>query len=264
MPVNPGGEPGRDDGGLPPVDIEIPDDARELEREVLAYHREQRARRRRARWDRILGPLRDHGAILPLVASCVALSMLAGTLLSVFSISPASAPVLSRSAAPASRPGSVPASQPASDGASRLPGGTVLVSGRTTPVRKLVSAVLALVPPRCGCSQTLRQLTTQAVRARVHVFFVGTSNVMADVTHLAHTAGQGAVAVEDAENVLGSAYRPHGLTIVLVKADTSTTVHRHLTEGFPLGDHQLRMLGAGAKTASPARGPAASAVPTPT
>ncbi len=133
MPVNPGGEPGRDDGGLPPVDIEIPDDARELDREVLAYRREQRARRRRARWDRILGPLRGHGALLPLVAGCVALSMLAGTLLSVFSISPASAPVLSRSAPPASGSASVPASQPTSDAASRLPAGTVVVKGEDHP-----------------------------------------------------------------------------------------------------------------------------------
>ena len=130
MPVNPGGEPGRDDGGLPPVDIEIPDDARELDREVLAYRREQRARHRRARWDRILGPLRGHGALLPLVAGCVALSMLAGTLLSVFSISPASAPVLSRSAPPSSRPASVPASQPTSVAASRLPAGTDLFRER--------------------------------------------------------------------------------------------------------------------------------------
>src|SRR6202012_219193 len=83
-----------------PVDVDIPDDARELDREVLAYQREQRALRRRARWARLLGPLHQHGAILPLIASCVALSMLAGTLLSVFSISPAAAPVLSHSASP--------------------------------------------------------------------------------------------------------------------------------------------------------------------
>ena len=29
-------EPGRDDNGLPPVNIEVPDDARELARDVLA------------------------------------------------------------------------------------------------------------------------------------------------------------------------------------------------------------------------------------
>ncbi len=260
MPVNPGGEPGRDDGGLPPVDIEIPDDARELDREVLAYRREQRARRRRARWDRILGPLRGHGALLPLVAGCVALSMLAGTLLSVFSISPASAPVLSRSAPPAS----VPASPPASEAASRLPAGMVVVKGKTIPVRSLRSVVLALIPARCECSQTLRQVTAQAARAGVQVYFVGTPSAMPDVNALASAVGQGtAVAVKDAENVLGSAYHHAGLTIVLVRADASATVHWNLTEGFQLED-QLRMLGAGARSASPEPGPATSASPTST
>ena len=38
--MNPGGESGWDE---PPLDIQIPDDARELERDVLAYHRELRA-----------------------------------------------------------------------------------------------------------------------------------------------------------------------------------------------------------------------------
>ena len=45
-------EPGRDDGNLPPVNIVVPDDARELDRDVLAYHRELRARRRRQRLTR--------------------------------------------------------------------------------------------------------------------------------------------------------------------------------------------------------------------
>ncbi len=263
MPVNPGGEPGRDDGGLPPVHIEIPDDARELDREVLAYRREQRARRRRARWDRILGPLRGHGALLPLVVGGVALSMLAGTLLSVFSISPASAPVLSRSAPLTSIPASVPASQPASAPASRLPAGTVVVKDKTIPVRSLRRAVLALVPAGCGCSQTLQQVTAQAARARVQVYFVGAPSAMPDVNVLARTVGRGtAVVVKDAENVLGSAYHHAGLTIVLVRADASATAQWNLTGGFPLGD-ELRMLG-GAGNASPEPGSATSASPTST
>ena len=255
MPVNPGGEPGRDDGGLPPVDVEIPDYARELDREVLAYHREQRARRRRARWDRALGPMRGHGAILPLVATCVALSMVAGALLSVFSISPASAPVLSHSAAPA------PRSAPATGADSRppLPAGTVLVGGKTVPVRGLLSAVLALVPAHCSCDGALRQLTAQATGARVRVYFVGSPDVAADVTRLARTAGQGtAVAVTDAGNVLGAAYHPAGLTVILVRADASTTVQRNLAAGFQLGD-QLRALSNGARNAARVPGSAASA-----
>ena len=44
-----GGDPGRDDYGLPPIDVVIPDDARELDRDVQAYQRELRAQRRRQR-----------------------------------------------------------------------------------------------------------------------------------------------------------------------------------------------------------------------
>jgi hypothetical protein len=253
VPVNPGAEPGRDDNGLPPVDIEIPDDARELDRDVIAYRRELRARRRRARLQRVLGPFRGHGAILPLIASCVALSMLAGAMLSVFTISPASAPVRPLAASPGAAP---------SGGASTvsLPSGTVLVNGKPTQLHHLAGAVLALVPAHCQCGTALKELTAQAARARVSVYFVGTTSAMADVTRLARTAGQGmAVAVEDAGNVLYSVYRPHDLTVVLVRPDTSTTVHRHLTPGFQLED-QLSMLSGGPSGSSGAvvRSPAPS------
>ena len=89
MSVN---DPGRDDGGLPPLNVKIPDDARELEREVLAYHREVRSVRRRARLRRILRPFAVPGAAVPLIAIGAALSMVAGAMLSVLTISPASAP----------------------------------------------------------------------------------------------------------------------------------------------------------------------------
>jgi hypothetical protein len=262
--VNPGGEPGRDEGGLPPVDVDIPDDARELDREVLAYHREQRVRRRRARWGRLLGPLRQHGAILPLIASCVALSMLAGTLLSVFSISPAAAPVLSHSASPGASPGAMTGSAPVP--VDSLPRGTVYVGGKATPVRGLVRAVLVLVPYGCACRQAVQQLTTQAARAGVRrVYFVGTAEGMTDVTQLTRTAGLGtAVPVKDATNVLGTAYRPVGLTIVLVRADATTSVQRHLVAGQFQLEAQLRRLGTIGQDASPQPGSAASVVPTPT
>ena len=51
-------DPGRDDGNLPPVNVVIPDDARELDRDVLAYRRELRARRRRQWLMRLFRPFR--------------------------------------------------------------------------------------------------------------------------------------------------------------------------------------------------------------
>src|ERR1700753_1719923 len=57
-PVSFASQPGRDDGNLPPVNVVIPDDARELDRDVLAYQREMRSRRRRDRLTRLFRPLR--------------------------------------------------------------------------------------------------------------------------------------------------------------------------------------------------------------
>ena len=63
--------------------IEVPDDARDLDRDVQAYHRELRALRwrRRTRW--LVVPLGRDGMVLPLLAGCLALTLLAGTLLTV-------------------------------------------------------------------------------------------------------------------------------------------------------------------------------------
>src|SRR5262245_56400624 len=133
MRVNIGGDPGRDDYGLPPVDIEIPDDARELDRDVQAYRRELRALRwrRRTRW--LVGPLGRDGMVLPLLAGCLALTLLAGTLLTVFSGEQVTRPLLARSG-------------------HQLPDAMVLVAGSPEQLSSLRPSVLALVPPRCRCT----------------------------------------------------------------------------------------------------------------
>ena len=87
--VNPGGGAGWDE---PPLDIQIPDDARELDRDVLAYQRELRAMRRRNRLRRLAGPLAGHGTLMPLLASILAVCLVAGAMLSVATFSPATAP----------------------------------------------------------------------------------------------------------------------------------------------------------------------------
>jgi hypothetical protein len=96
------------------------------------------------------------------------------------------------------------------------------------------------------------------------VYLVGTTGKMDAVTKLAQNAGPAVVAVEDAANMLVTAYHPAGLTIVLAKADTTTSVRRNLEPGrFQLED-QLRQLGGTAQGASPTPGSAVSVLPTPT
>ena len=87
--MSPGGGAGRDE---PPLDIQVPDDARELDRDVLAYHRELRARRRRRRLRRLTSPFTGQGTILPLLASILAVCLVAGAMLSVATFSPATPP----------------------------------------------------------------------------------------------------------------------------------------------------------------------------
>jgi hypothetical protein len=200
MRVNIGGDPGRDDYGLPPVDIEIPDDARELDRDVQAYRRELRAQRWRRLARRLQGPLTRDGMVLPLLAGCLALTLLAGTLLTVFTTGQRSSPAARRSR-------------------NLLPDGTVMVGGSQMPLRDLRGSVLALVPPGCGCAH-LRQLATEADAAGVQIYIVGTRGVQ--VAGLTRQTGLGAAhAVEDVGDTLDLSYHPRRLTAVLVNADGS-------------------------------------------
>lgn len=202
--MNIGGEPGQDDYGLPPVDIEIPDDARELDRDVQAYHRELRAQRWRMVTRRLHAPLTRDGMVLPLLAGCLALTLLAGTLLTMFTAG-------FRMSPPA-------ASGPAS-GRHLLPDNIVRVNGNQMPLRDLSGSVLALIPPNCGCAH-LRQLASEAYRAGVQIYIVGTSGVA--VATLTKQTGLGAGhAVEDIGNALTSSYHPTTLTAVLVNTDGS-------------------------------------------
>jgi hypothetical protein len=91
--VNPGGGSGWDE---PPLDIQVPDDARELDRDVLAYRRELRAQRRRKRLRRLAGPFApfaSRGNVMPLLASILAVCLVAGAMLSVATFSPATSTV---------------------------------------------------------------------------------------------------------------------------------------------------------------------------
>jgi hypothetical protein len=99
--VNPGGDAGWDGT---PLDIHVPDDARELERDVIAYHRERRALRRRRLVRRVMPA---QAGIMPLIASVLAVCLVAGMMLSVFTISPVDGTVKNHHAKP-----STAASQP--------------------------------------------------------------------------------------------------------------------------------------------------------
>jgi len=232
--VNNGGDPGRDDYGLPPVDIEVPNDARELDRDVHAYYRELRSLRRRVLARKLYGPLTRDGMVLPLLAGCLALTLLAATLLTVFTVGqgmdggPFSHPDFARSGAASPIAGGAGTSLGPATGqpGGPLPDDMVLVNGQPEHLRDLTGpgqyvVVLALIPPACKCLHDLRQLTLQAQHGGAETYLIGVRGQ--DVSQLSTQVGLGiAHTVVDTGDGLPAVYRDKTmLTAVLVDKDGS-------------------------------------------
>jgi hypothetical protein len=259
--VNQGGEPGHDDYGLPPIDIEIPDDARELDRDVQAYHRELRALRRHQRSRRWRAPLQRSSVLMPLVAGCLLVAMLSGMVLTMFSANSyisgltnqsqgagsadhgartnrgSAAPHVSASGRTSRGPfarGSTPSGSGLRAGAP-LPDRTIKVAGKLVALRTLTSSALAIIPATCQCAVALRQLLAQAKQARVPVYLVSSRANIAAIATLARSAQPGAsLLATDPGNVLAAAYHPVGLTVLLVDRRGVVTVASGLLPGLRL------------------------------
>lgn len=211
-----------DDNGLPPVDIDIPDDASDLEREVQAYRREVRWQRRVERLKALSGS-RRYGTTGPLVLGVFLLAALCAALL-VLSARPTGQDV-QRSRDP--KPNSM---QPGEIGGP-LPATQVTLAGSARPLRELRPAVLVLAPAGCGCVPALEHLVAQSGNHGVPVYFVESGKAAPDRTELARRLGDGSrrpQVVGDAAGTLAREYNVAGLTAILVNQEgkVSTVVHR--------------------------------------
>jgi hypothetical protein len=115
------------------------------------------------------------------------------------------------------------------------------------PVRSLVTSTIALVPANCGCGAALGRLAGQAVGAHVNVYFAGTGPVISQLSALVARYGDGAaVPAADPNSVLSVAYRPTGLTVLLVFRDATAEVLRGLPANFQLSPslRELKLAGA--------------------
>ena len=249
--MNQGGEPAHDDYGLPRVDVQVPDDARELDRDVQAYHREMRALRRHERSLRWGAPLRRSGMIVPLIAGCLVLAMVAGMVLTMFSANsylgggggisdqqdrnPAKSDLGARngssgtSASPSAARNA--SGGPGTPAAKRLPLGKIKVDGRTLDLATVVTAALALIPANCHCAVLIRRLRKQATAAGVGVYLVGSRGSATEARRLAADT-KGAHFALDSDNVLNG-YASSRLTVVLVDSQRNVTL-RALPRHFEL------------------------------
>ena len=239
--MNQGGEQGHDDYGLPPVDVEIPDDARELYRDVQAYHRELRALRRHERSLRWRAPFRRSGLAIPLLAGFLIVALIGVMISAMFTQSPyfsgaspgrsssssASAAGRSKTEASTAAPSTTLAA-PSPTAGGHLPGTSITIAGKSVPLRTLLSAALALVPANCACAVAVRQLLEQAQTAGVIVYLVAPrGSTVADLNRLVTSNARGTTATRvatDDDNALTSAYSASGLTVLLVDSRGLVTV----------------------------------------
>jgi hypothetical protein len=261
--VNPGGEPERDDTGLPPVDIEIPDDARELDRDVQAYFRELRAERRRQRRGRWHGSLARDGIVLPLLACCLILALITGTLLTVFTatsdqnlVSPRATGASSNPARAGSSGSSAGSSSPAAPSGSasarptsgaiagtrvtttavKLPDVRLTVGNQRMSLMRLAGSMLVLIPPNCDCATAVSRLAS--IGARWGTVLVGTQGTITEAQRYRAQLDPGiatyvAVAL-DGQGVLQRRVTALGLTAVVISPATSagrgeSVAYRNLT-----------------------------------
>jgi hypothetical protein len=225
--VRPDGDPEPDDYGLPPVDVVVPDDARELDRDVIAYRREERRRRRRDRAARLLRPFARYGVAIPIIAGALIVALVSGALMTVFGPRPAPRPTAGLLAPrPSAAPGQV---------GGVLPAGDVALDGaepRRVALRELRPGVIGIVPPACACERIVAELATRTREFELNLWLAADrreapaspAKVRKELQSLAGAARGGTPQIlRDEQGILAATYRQSpaapGLTAVLVQPD---------------------------------------------
>lgn len=206
----------RPDGGLPPG-LRVPDDARDLHRDVAALARERRAQRRRRRLGRVLGG--GGGRPVPGRVVVVALAVV-----SVF----AALPVVLHPAFPqpaGSLPLASPAAAPGTVGG-LLPEGRITTPAGTTTTRALPRpGALVLVPVPCdeACGASVGAVVGQLLQATRSIRLISPRPLdpVGDVVSgLRAGAARGlAASGVDERAVLAPAYAARGVTVLTLAPD---------------------------------------------
>jgi hypothetical protein len=199
--------------------VVVPDDIRELQPDVDAYHRELRLARRRRRWAWLTGSPAWQRWSFPVgvLTGAIALAAVVFALLAVDGARgrlerAAPAPL----AAPRVAAGSV---------GGLLPDVSLIsTSGTTLAARELRPALVALIPPHCACTQLLTNLAAQAEEVQVRLVVVGPGRPDADIDALPGAINRGTVvATYDVDSALTAAYDARGVTALIVGPDGVVT-----------------------------------------
>ncbi len=212
-------------GPGPPADFVVPDDASELDLDLLAYRRELAARQRRARVERLFKTRRwqRYGVSGPLTVGVLMVVALFGSMLALLvpTTGATSPPPQTIAGRPAAAPGQV---------GGLLPDVTLRRAGRPVSGRALRPAVLALLPPGCRCARLLEEIGGQAREFDLPLVLVG-----------AAAPDRGGALRDPAGQLMGT-YAARGVTLLLLRDDgVVTAVERDVKAGRRL-EPELRLL----------------------
>jgi hypothetical protein len=223
---------GRFDPNEDLLHVVVPDDLRELEPEIAAYHHElevARRQERRRRWRRRFLPRWAHGGLpSPIFTAILLVVATTGLLLSVF------APVtqetqrqlpISSLAHPTQAPGTV---------GGLLPAGVELIASGKPRIeaRAVRPAVFILVPAGCKCATLIHQVVVQANEVQpapyTLIISAGTDTTAATLAAAKDGANNQALGVRDPKGILAKTYAKStsAPTLVLVGGDGVTQAPR--------------------------------------
>lgn len=209
----------------------VPDDARELDRDVEAWRREERWARRRQRLERLAflaiplprrwrqrhGQRDKRGVAVPVIALivvAVGLFSATATLVTTRATPPTRPPVPLKLATPTATPGAV---------GGLLPDATLTTATGATSARDLRPGVVGIVTPGCDCGPAVDALARRAATSALPLYLVGSPAQRADLDKLLAVSPPNVHALIDTNGAFAAAYAPVGLTVVPVHADGVTT-----------------------------------------
>lgn len=202
--------------------MHAPDDISSLRADVLAFRREDRARRRRQRWMRLLGwgRVRGYGVSVPMVVAAALVVAGLGALL--VAVGPSGT------------------GRPTDDLSAGRPGGTIQpvslaqADGQTIPATSIVSpAAVLLVPATCGCADVVSAVVRAAAAADLHPYVIAATADAA--TAVTQRVGATATALVDRPGALLADYGSLGTAPTLLRLDPNGHV-RSVRTGLTAAD----------------------------
>ena len=205
--------------------VVVPDDIRDLQPDVDAYHRELRHARRRLRWQRITASPAWQRWSFPAGVLTGAVALAAA----VFGLLVVDGSAGRHAAAPA--PLAAPSIAVGQQGGLLPDVSFTSTIGGAVKARSLRPALIALVPPHCGCTALLRSLAAQAEEVQLRLVVLAPSAPDAEVAALPGQLHYSDVLTAyDANGRLANAYAADGVTALVVGRDGVVTyVGKQLT-----------------------------------